>query len=462
MPMTFMAVMLLIILFGVFFLFFWNLNPHDVTIHLLGNQDLTYPVAFVVIGGILIGLILGFGGHIYSTLMSMWKHWKRDQAEKLNREVGAIYREGVDHLLSGDLKKARLLLQKALDRDPKRVETYVALANLHSQEGTPAAGLALLRKARELDPENREVLFKVATLQEEQGQEEGAIATYQEIVGRERDNRKALRSLRDLYVKNLRWKDALDTQRLIFKAGPDTSRLAEEKETLLCLRYEVARLALAEKSIDLAKAEFKDLIRQMPEFTPATVSLGDVYAVQGRGDEAIKIWQDGYLAQGKSIFLSRLEDYYMDREDPSALLSFYRKTLLERSYDLMVRLFYGKLCLRLEMVEEALDQFQAIEGSGLETRQVHLLLAETHRRRNRLADAIAEYQKALGIGTRVTLSYTCDACGTIAYEWDSRCPACGRWGTISLVDRKALLEARPLDLDRMIVHHGEQKEWFGA
>ena len=168
------------------------------------------------------------------------------------------------------------------------------------------------------------------------------------------------------------------------------------------------------------------------------------------------------MAQGKSIFLSRLEDYYMNREDPSSLLSFYRNILLERSYDLMVRLFYGKLCLRLEMVEEALDQFQAIEGSGLETRQVHLLLAETHRRRNRLADAIAEYQKALGIGTRLTLSYVCDACSTLAVEWDSRCPACGRWGTISLVDRKALLEARPLDLDRMVVHHGEQKEWYGA
>ena len=91
------------------------------------------------------------------------------------------------------------------------------MANLHSQEGNPAAGLALLRKARELDPENREVLFKVAALQEEQGQEDGAIATYQEIVGRERDNRKALRSLRDLYVKHCRWKDALDAQTAHFE-----------------------------------------------------------------------------------------------------------------------------------------------------------------------------------------------------------------------------------------------------
>ena len=460
--MTFMAFMLLIILFGVFFLFFWNLNPQEVTIHLLGGQEVTYPLAFVIIGGILVGLILGFGAYIYSALAHWWKHWQRERTEKLEREVAGIYREGVDRLLSGDLKKARTLLQKALDRDPRRVETLIALANLSSQEGNPADGLAQLRKARELEPRSREVLFKIAALQEEQGQDDQAIATYQELIGLERDNRKALRSLRDLYIRQRRWKEALDAQRLIFKAGPDTSRLAEEKEKLLFLRYEVARLALSEGSVDLAKSELKDLVRQMPEFTPAWVSLGDAYAAQGRSEEAIKTWQEGYVAQGKSIFLSRLEDYFMDREDPSSLLSFYRKIMFERGHDLMARLFYGKLCLRLEMVEEALDQFQAIEGSGLETRQVHLLLAEAHRRRNRLTDAIAEYQKALGIGPRLTLSYNCDACGALADEWESRCPSCGRWGTITLVDRQALLDARPLDINRMVVHHGEHKEWYGA
>lgn len=460
--MTFMAFMLLIILFGVFFLFFWNLNPHDVTIHLLGNQEVTYPVAFVVIGGILIGMLLGVAAYVYNTVANWWLNWKQERTEKLNREIGAIYREGVDCLLSGDLKKARTLLQKALERDPQRVETYIALANLTSQEGNPAGGLTQLRKARELDPQSREVLFKTAALQEELGQDEGAIATYQELVSLERDNRKALRSLRDLYVKHGRWKEALDAQRAIFKAGPDTSGIAQEKEKLFFLRYEVARLALQESAIDLAKSEFRDLIRQVPEFTPASVSLGDACVAQGRGEEAIKTWQDAYLAQGKSIFLSRLEDYFMTREDPSPLLSFYRKTILERSHDLMARLFYGKLCLRLEMVEEALDQFQAIEGSGLEARQVHLLLAETHRRRNRLTDAIAEYQKALGIGQRLSLSYSCDACHATIQEWDSRCPACGQWGTITLVDRQALLAARPLDLDRMVIHHGEHKEWVGA
>ena len=68
--------------------------------------------------------------------------------------MAAIYREGVGRLLSGDIKKAHSLLQKALDRDPSRVEAYIAMANVHMQEGEPQEGINLLRKARGIDPKS--------------------------------------------------------------------------------------------------------------------------------------------------------------------------------------------------------------------------------------------------------------------------------------------------------------------
>ena len=66
--MTFMAVILLFIFFVLFFLYFWGLNPHMVTIFYLPEQSLTHPAAMVVIACIVLGLILGFGVHLYSTL----------------------------------------------------------------------------------------------------------------------------------------------------------------------------------------------------------------------------------------------------------------------------------------------------------------------------------------------------------------------------------------------------------
>ena len=355
-----------------------------------------------------------------------------------------------------------MLLNKALDRDPKRVDTLIALATLDSQEGNPAEGLNMLQKARAIDPKSMEVMFKTAAIQEETGQEEEAIATYQELIALEKDNRKALRAMRDLYIKHNRWQDALDIQRRVLKAGPGASRITEEKELLIYLRYEVARQAITDGSFNEAKSELKDILRQQDDFAPAQVSLGDAYVALGNGDDAVKVWQEGYRKLGKGIFLERLEDYYMEREDPTSLLSFFRNQALEQGDDLIFRIFFGKLCLRLEMIDEAKEQLQAVESSGVESSQIHLLLAETYRRCNDPEQAIKEYKKALGITKRLHLNYVCETCQRLANEWNSRCPSCGQWNSVSLVDRKQMQEARPLALDTIVVHHGEQKEWQGA
>jgi lipopolysaccharide biosynthesis regulator YciM len=460
--MTFMAVILLFIFFVLFFLYFWGLNPHMVTIFYLPEQSMTHPAAMIVIGCIIIGLILGFGAHLYSTAAHWVKHWSRDRVEKKQREIGVIYREGVGRLLSGDLKKARVLLTKALDRDPRRVDTLIALASLASQEGNPAEGLELLRKASAIDPKSMEVLFKTATMQEELGKDEEAMKSYQALIALEKDNRKALRHLRDLYIKHNRWLEALESQRQVLKAGPGANRVAQEKELLIYLRYEVARQAISNGTPEDAKSELKDILRQKADFAPAKVSLGDTYAAMNRGDDAVKTWQDGYKKLGKGIFLERLEAYFMEREDPSSLLSFFRGQVLEQGDDLVFRLFYGKLCLRLEMIDEAKEQLQAVESSGVESSQLHLLLAETYRRCREPEHAINEYQKALGISKRLHLNFSCEKCQHITPVWSSRCPACGEWDTTSLVDRKLIQDARPLALDKMVIHHGEQKEWQGA
>ena len=281
-----------------------------------------------------------------------------------------------------------------------------------------------------------EVLFKTAAIQEETGQDDEAIATYQELVALEKDNRKALRAMRDLYIKHDRWQDALDVQRRILKAGPGANRVANEKELLIYLRYEVARQAIIDGSPNDAKSELKDILRQKDDFAPAQVSLGDAYVALNRGDEAVKIWQEGYRKLGKGVFLERLEEYYMKREDPSSLLNFFRSQSLEQGDDLMFRIFYGKLCLRLEMIDEAKEQLQAVESSGVESSQVHLLLAETYRRCHDSEQAINEYKKALGISKRLHLNFVCEKCQHVSNTWNSRCPSCGEWNSSSLIDRK--------------------------
>lgn len=448
--------MFVFIIFAFCFLYFWGINPGDLTVFLADDYSITFPIPIILISTILIGLLLGNGVHIFSLIGHTLSHWRRDRKEKKVQEIGSIYREGVGRLLSGDIKKAHSLLQKALDKDPARAETYIAMASVLLQEGKSEEGVNLLLKAKNIDPKSLEVLFKLATTYEEIGRFDAAAEAYQDILLIEKDNRKALRCLRELHIAHNRWAEALELQKQVLKVGPGSNRLAEEKEKLLSLRYEVARQALEDEEIDKAKSEFKDLIKEDSKFVPARVSLGDAYLAQERTDDAIKVWKEGYLALGKSVFLSRLEDYFLNAEDPSALLGVYKEFIDQRDNDLVLQLFYGKLCLRLEMVDDALEQLFAVESSGVETPQLHLLLAEAHRRRNRIDESIDQYKKALGIDGRLNINYVCDKCNTVAETWQSRCPGCGSWGSFSVAGRQQILSAAA-PIEARPIHHGERE-----
>ena len=162
--MTIMSFLLLAILFMTWFIYFSGLNPQMVTIFYYPGESITSSLAVIAVGCILIGVFIGFVLYLLSALRQMVKNWKADRQERRNREVISIYREGVSRLLSGDMKKARLHLQRALDRDPARIETYLAMANVHVQENQLEEAVALLGRARNVDPRSLEVLFKLATV----------------------------------------------------------------------------------------------------------------------------------------------------------------------------------------------------------------------------------------------------------------------------------------------------------
>lgn len=455
--MAILLFLLLIILFLGSFTYFSGINPQDVTVVFYKGFQTTHSVAVVVVGCILVGIILGFLIHLGHVLAFKVKNWKGNKKVKKDKLITEIYRQGVAKLLSGDLKEAKNLLQKALAKDPRRIDTYIAMSSLQLQEGAAEESVATLLKAKSIDPHSLEVLFKLAEAYEEVGNEDKAVKTYCSILDFEKGNRKALRNLRELHIANNRWQQAHDIQKQLIKHGPGTNRMADEKKKLLFLRFEIARQSLAEGKTKLGKADikgFQEIIKHEPDFAPARVVLADCYAAMDRFEDAAKVLQEGYRKLGKSIFLSRLESLYLQMEDPSPLLNFYRSSLDEMGEDLMFRLFYGKLCLRLEMIDDAKEQLFSVESSGVEFPQLNLLMAEVHRRRDKKEEAIEEYQKALGIDAQLSLGYTCEACGATSSEWESRCKVCGSWGTCALVGRQLIADAKPVEYKP--IHHGQR------
>jgi len=94
-------------------------------------------------------------------------------------------------------------------------------------------------------------------------------------------------------------------------------------------------------------------------------------------------------------------------------------------------------------VEEAVEQLSIVENAGVELPQLHLLLAEAFRRRERIDESNNEFQKALGLNQDVGLGYLCNRCGALSGSWKSRCPECGSWSSYSLTNKKVFQNVTP-------------------
>ncbi|NLC70404.1 MAG: DUF1049 domain-containing protein [Desulfuromonadaceae bacterium] len=432
------AVLLTVICLLTLYIFFSHLNPGTITLLYFWDHSIDVSTALLLVGSILLGLALGLVIHFVFSTSHQLAQLQRKKKEKKDQETNKLYRQGVNKCLSGEPDEAQKILEKALGRDTSRVDIRLALSDVHIRKGKFQEAVDVLTPARESEPRCLEVLLKLASANEALGENDEAEKIYQEILSVESGNRTALERFRDFFVKQGLWEKALEQQKRLLKVVAGAHQ-DEERKRQLALRYELAWRNLEKSGFQDGKAERKelsDIIKQAPDFTPARIALGDAYKAQGKTKEAAEVWQEGYKATGKSVFLTRLEDLYLEKEDPSTLLTFYRSTLAAKGQDLLLNFFYGKLCLRLEMVEEAIEQLSTVENAGVELPQLHLLLAEAFRRRERIDESNNEFQKALGLNQDVGLGYHCDKCGALSSAWKSRCPECGSWGSYSLTNKK--------------------------
>jgi lipopolysaccharide biosynthesis regulator YciM len=87
----------------------------------------------------------------------------------------------------------------------------------------------------------------------------------------------------------------------------------------------------------------------------------------------------------------------------------------------------GKFFLRLEMIDEGLEQLLKAETLDPERESVNILLAEAFRRRGRYESACLHYQRAFGYKRRYLIPFRCSSCGSSTIKWTARCPSCGTW-----------------------------------
>ena len=428
--------LLLIMILIVISLFCWISleNPLDIEFHLFG-ETLSTSVSALMITSFVLGALLVFISTLARDAKRAIEGYQKSRQIRKGQSLKEELNKGMDDFLRGNLAKAKNHFVEVLKRDPSQIDLYFRLSEIALKEGNDEEALYWLERARLIDMKNVDILLSEAGLYQRMKRFDEAIRTLNLAIGLDETNLKALRSLREICLNSRRWEEAIRIQKSILKLTK--GKQTEEEETLcyLGLKYEHARELLSrggEENLENALKEAKEIVRERKTFLPGFVLLGDIYLRIGKWASAGKVWGKSFTRFKSIIFIVRLEDLYLDREDPSTLLRIYQRALRQNPNNWVIAFFYAKLCLRLEMLDEALEVINEISLKRMDFPALHRLLAEIYLHKKDFGRAAQEFEKTFELSGTSYLSFSCSACERESIEWVAYCPQCHQWSTYTI------------------------------
>jgi lipopolysaccharide biosynthesis regulator YciM len=437
-----------------------HLNPDDVKLYFGGNRPplVMSVVDYVVIAfalGVLVSIVMGF----FSDMRSAISGWKRRKTAKRTEELRELLEKAKSYDLRGDRDKAIEHLNRVVRRAPDLEESYLVLSDIYAsmKEFDKAVGALSLAEA---NLGRREDIFlrkaKIYLAAKEPAKAEPML---KEVTAMDESHLEALCMLRDLYITRKGWDEAYATEVKVRKY----IKTEDESRRLMGIRYERARLAFSEEDRydhdDLIK-ELKDIIAEDKRFVPAYILLAEVYKKIGKTNEASRVYGRGYSKTGHTVFLSKTEGLYLDKGEPGVILKIYRRILDLSPKNHLIEFLYARLCLRLEMIDEAIDTLNSLSAEGIEFKGLHKAMAEAYVHRGEMEKAVAEFRKAWP-AEHVYIPFSCDNCQAKKVEWMAFCDTCSRWSTIN-VRREDFLKAESVDTAELERRLYDNADWGEA
>jgi lipopolysaccharide biosynthesis regulator YciM len=418
-----------------FFLWLSFQNPMGVEEFRFFGKTISTNLSTLMISSFVLGAMLVFVGTLARDAKRAIEEYLKSRQRRKGESLKEELNKGMDVFLRGDLVKAKTHFIEVLKRDPMQIDLYLRLSEIALHEGHDQDALHWLGRAELIDMRNIDILLRQAGVYQRMKRLDEAIRVLNRAIGLDETNLKGLKALRQIYLDSRRWEEAIRIQRSILKVTK--GKQAEEEENLfyLGLKYERARDLLGrggEQNLENALKEVKEIVRERKTFQPGFVLLGDIYLRMGRWASAGKVWGKSFTRFKSVIFILRLEELYLDREDPSTLLRIYQRVLERDPENWVLAFFYAKLCLRLEMLEEALEEINEISFRVKDFPALHRLLAEIYLHKKDFGRAAQEFERTFELSGTSHLSFFCTTCERESKEWIAYCPQCHQWSTYTI------------------------------
>lgn len=382
-------------------------------------------------------------GLLPSTTALFVQNLRRELLTRRDRRLGreaeslkAIFRRALDLQVDGQWARSAVELEALLKERPDDFSALLHYGEALRHLGRLDEAIEVHRRASVIYPHSVALLYELGDDYDARG--DAAVA--QELRARIlRDfpgmGLQLLRKRRAAAMAARRWEEATRLQEsilaLLREAG-DTTAVEVENRAGHGLDYQRGVLLLELDRVDEAAQRFRDLLAQEPDFIPAAIMLGEAELLRGDEDAALAEWKKGYEATGNPVFLQRIEDNFIEREEPAQAIETLRAMISSAKNDTLPRFYLGRLYYRLEMHDEALRELDAVGDRILTSPSYHYLVARIHERRGEMRRAVEDYLACIRQLGLDRAEYVCKVCRTRYGEWSDRCDSCGSWNAIEL------------------------------
>jgi len=218
--------------------------------------------------------------------------------------------------LQGDPDAAVRWGQQALKADPTSVNLRIHLASLYLKKGDFHAALLEGEEVLNLAPNHVQAHLVMAAAYQGLRNVRGAEKHYREVIRLEPRRSEAYLFLGNLYLEARNLPEAIQVFEALAKADPN-GHLA---------RYSLGRIYLELKEPEKARQHFQAAIERNDDFDPAWVGLAATFEVQGRYEEAARVYERALADDPQNReFRERLAQIHLRRGDLNAALVAYEE-----------------------------------------------------------------------------------------------------------------------------------------
>ena len=418
-----------------------NRETLDRPVVIVPGVSLPVWLAILLASGVSMLMPLLFG--MLRDLRRMFGGLTARRRQRTMQDAEQRYLEGVESMLNGREERALEHFNAVLAADPDHVEALLKAGEVLRTMRRSGEAIEYHRRAARVLEGDLRPLYSLVSDYEDAGAMENAKAVLNRIIDlNPKRSLNAYRKYRAICISEGAWEKAWEIQQKIEEQTGELGRPRKaEKKYHLGIRYMLAR-----RLIDVGKhREAIGILRRLPRvdpgFVPAHLALGKALVAIGQPEEAVETWDEGYQATGHPIFLSTIEDHYLSAEQPRRAIEALKAAIWKSKNDTIPRFFLGKLFYRLEMIDEALQQFARLKGKVAYFPTLHYYLGKIMERQGNHREALKELETVLLQTEVLRVEYVCATCARRHPAWTDYCDRCGEWNSVVMDFR----EERPVE-----------------